>query len=121
MNNKHRDDPSKLSAHVHRIGYHFHESVFKQGCRELGYGQVNGKFSKMSAPASITQTPSGFERAMARYGTRFDEAQDRDATAEESKTVKSAIRELFPAIPQADLDEVFDRAWKKVRNPIVSG
>lgn len=57
---------------------------------------------------------SRFEKTMSRYGSRFDMIDVNNRSQEESMKVKKYIRELFPKIPEADLQEIYERAWEQV-------
>ena len=51
---------------------------------------------------------------MSRYGSRFDYIDLTNRSEETSMKVKQHIRELFPKIPEADLQEIYERAWEQV-------
>lgn len=57
---------------------------------------------------------SRFEQTMSRYGSRFDAIDVNNRSEEESNKVKKHIRELFPKIPEVDLQEIYERAWEQV-------
>lgn len=101
-------DPSKLSHHVHRVGYHFRTDVFDEACNKLGYCTRNGKLEKIEGASRL-------DKAMFRYGSRFDLIDINNHSEEESQKVKKFIRELFPKIPEADLEAIYKRAWEQVR------
>ena len=100
-------DPSKVSHHVHRIGYHFRSEIFDEACSALGYHIYKGKLIRDTS-SSIAPGTSGAYSGRKRYGDRSG------ATVEETIRVKAAVRELFPKIPDSDLDLLVDRAWEKV-------
>jgi len=100
----------KVSAYLHRIGYHFHSGIFDEACNVLGYRSRGGKLVRES-----DEPNSGFARVMARYGAQFDELSERQPMANEEIKVKKAIRELFPRIPDHSLNDIFQTAWKEVR------
>ncbi|KAF2151216.1 hypothetical protein K461DRAFT_228732, partial [Myriangium duriaei CBS 260.36] len=107
--NKFQKESSKVSSHLHRIGYHIRTDVFDEACTWLGYRFVNGKLVK-----DVAANPaSGFERTFARFGADISQFGTRSATQEESQKVKNAIRELFPKIPEESLNEIFETAWQK--------
>ncbi|KAI4717512.1 hypothetical protein E4T48_06283 [Aureobasidium sp. EXF-10727] len=101
-------DPQKLTHHVHRVGYHFRSDIFDQACNFLGYREVNGKLVRDTG----FDTTSRFERTIARFAPRLDFNAD-NRTTEQSTKVKDYIRELFPKIPEADLEEIYKRAWEQ--------
>lgn len=109
-------DPSKLSHHIYRVGYHFRTDIFDDACRKLGYSERNGKLEKTSG----SDQPTRFEQTMSRYGSRFDAIDINNRSEEESMKVKKHIRELFPKIPEADLEEIYIRAWEQVSSLNIS-
>lgn len=109
--NKFGVSTNKVSAHLHRIGYHIRTDIFDEACTWLGYRFVNNKLVKDVGPDAA----SGFANVFAKYGSDLSQVASRNATAEESQRVKDAIRELFPAIPDGALKEIFETAWQKVR------
>ncbi|KAI5209744.1 hypothetical protein E4T38_02293 [Aureobasidium subglaciale] len=104
-------DPLKLTHHVHRVGYHFRSDIFDQACNFLGYREVNGKLIRDTG----FDTTSRFERTVARFAPRID-LNVNTRSSEQSTKVKEYIRELFPKIPEADLEEIYKRAWEQVRH-----
>ena len=92
------------------MGYHFRSDIFDQACNFLGYREVNGKLVRDTG----FDTNSRFERTIARFAPRFD-LNVNNRSVEQSTIVKEYIRELFPKIPEADLEEIYKRAWEQVR------
>jgi hypothetical protein len=76
----------------------------------LGYREVNGKLLRDTG----FDTTSRFERTIARFAPRL-ELNANNRSTEQSTKVKEYIRELFPKIPEADLEEIYKRAWEQVR------
>lgn len=96
---------------MHRVGYHFRSDIFDKACNDLGYRAVNGKLVRETG----FDPESRFEQALVRYGPRLDVIDLSKDADEESMKVKKYIRELFPKIPDEDLDEIYKRAWEQVR------
>jgi len=71
---------------------------------------VNGKLIRDTG----FDTTSRFERAVARFAPRL-ELNGNNRSTEQSTKVKEYIRELFPKIPEEDLEEIYKRAWEQVR------
>ena len=102
-------DPEKVSFHVHRIGYHFNAEIVAQACEELGYVSFRDHFMK-EADLKAQYEKSRIARIMAQHGIRWNQ----DNTAQETPAqVRSAIKELFPKIPEDDLDQIVEHAWKE--------
>jgi hypothetical protein len=76
----------------------------------LGYREVNGKLIRDTG----FDTTSRFERTIARFAPRL-ELNANNRSTEQSTKVKEYIRELFPKIPEEDLEEIYKRAWEQVR------
>ncbi|KAM0723034.1 hypothetical protein Q7P37_001233 [Cladosporium fusiforme] len=101
-------NPSKVSHHVHRIGWHFRSDVVEEACEQLGYVPYEDRFITL-ADLQQQKYDSITERILAKHGMRYD-----NKFARESETqVRAAIKELFPKIPQEDLDNIVSYAWAK--------
>lgn len=106
--NKSAQDPEKISHHIHRIGYHFRSDVVDDACQELGYVHIGQRFAKESDLAAENAN-SKMALAMRKYGLQFKE----DVHQETDEQVKAAIKELFPKIPEADLQAIMKHAWEE--------
>lgn len=76
----------------------------------MGYREVNGRLIRDTG----FDTTSRFERTIARFAPRI-ELNGSNRSTEQSTKVKEYIRELFPKIPEEDLEEIYKRAWEQVR------
>ncbi|KAJ5086312.1 hypothetical protein NUU61_007619 [Penicillium alfredii] len=87
-----------LSQHVHRIGYHFPSTVVAVACSELGLYLTNtGK----AVPIHGIGTTENLARANSESQITINtEARD-------------AIRDLFPNIPDKDLNQIIKTAFQK--------
>lgn len=99
-------DPTKLSHHVHRIGYHFHSEVLEQAVADLNYTLHKGQFVKEEDLAKKRQE-SLTAQILLKHGIRVQDMSN----AETPDQVQGAIKELFPRIPSDDLDQIVDHAW----------
>ncbi|KAJ5689759.1 hypothetical protein N7462_004151 [Penicillium macrosclerotiorum] len=88
-----------LSQHVHRIGYHFPSTVVAAACSELGlYLTSTGKAVPFHTLGSLENPPpADSETSQITINT---EARD-------------AIRDLFPNIPDNDLNQIIKTAFQK--------
>jgi hypothetical protein len=100
-------DPSKVSHHIDRIGYHFRCEIVEEACDALGYVPYEDTFIT-TADLVQKQQDSVIARAFEKHGATFDRVKANEETPEQ---VRAAIKELFPKIPQHDLDEVIAHAW----------
>lgn len=98
-----------MSHHIRRVGYHFRSDILDEAMNWLGYQYHKGRLVRDTGAASS----SGFERSLARYGSRFDKVNERSDIEGPTK-VKDAVRELFPNIPDEDLEQILERAWATV-------
>lgn len=76
---------SKISDHVHRIGYHFREYIVEQARELVGETDV----SDDTAPIPKTQD-------------------------EINRQADAALRDLFPRIPNTDRQMIIDHAFRLV-------
>lgn len=109
-----KQDPrsAKISKHLHRIGYHFRQDIFDQGCALLGFKIKRGKLLRELLPNEMW----GFEHITDNHGSRSDSVggPGRTATEQEAIATKLAIQELFPNIPLKDLEDIWRRAFRAV-------
>ncbi|KAJ5772826.1 hypothetical protein N7457_007722 [Penicillium paradoxum] len=88
-----------LSQHVHRIGYHFPSTVVAAVCSELGfYLTTTGK----TVPIYAIAKTEDHRRADADISQVTLNTEARDA-----------IRDLFPNIPDEDLNQIIKTAFQK--------
>ncbi|EME48774.1 hypothetical protein DOTSEDRAFT_49180 [Dothistroma septosporum NZE10] len=106
---RHAIDPEKVSHHIHRVGYHFRSEVVEDACQELGYIHHNNQFVK-EADLRAREEHTRMARAMAKYGLHLDQAEQQQETDDQ---VRAAIKELFPRIPEADLQAILKHAWEE--------
>lgn len=99
-------DPGKVSHHIQRIGYHFRNEAVEEACGQLRYHIIEGRFVS-EAELQRRQNNSFLARVMAKYGIR----NVSEAYKETPAQVAGAIKELFPKIPEKDLDEIVNHAW----------
>ena len=105
---KHATDPMKVSHHIHRIGYHFKSEIVTNACIELGYIVHRQQFVK-EADLQTKKDHSKLAEIMARRGMTLNQLEMRESPEQ----VRAAIKELFPKIPDEDLNQIVDHAWKE--------
>lgn len=105
---KHATDPDKVSHHIHRIGYHFRSDIVDDAREQLGYVYYRGKFIKETV-MQAQRSKARLKNTLAQYGITMHDNDGRE-TAEQ---VSAFIKELFPRIPQYDLDWIVDHAWEQ--------
>jgi hypothetical protein len=89
-----------LSQHVHRIGYHFPSTVVAAACSELGlYLTSAGKAVPFHTLGALQANPPA--NSEVDQVTINTEARD-------------AIRDLFPNIPDNDINQIIKTAFQKV-------
>lgn len=105
---KHAIDPAKVSHHIHRIGYHFKSEIVDDASQQLGYVYYRGKFLKEEA-MQAQRSKGRIKDIMAKYGLSMHENDARETPEQ----VSVYIKELFPRIPQDDLDKIVQHAWEE--------
>ncbi|PVH95682.1 hypothetical protein DM02DRAFT_141572 [Periconia macrospinosa] len=117
--NKSHADPNKLSSHVHRIGYHFPLDVIEPACQLLHY-----KFSQDRGLEKLPDAPlygdAYFERRFADYYERARNSLHGQPTEvrEDKNYIGGAIREMFPKIPEPDLESIVNHAFESGTNRV---
>lgn len=111
-------DPEKDSAariDTQRIGHHFPNAVIDEACDVLGYYLRRGVFQKINRNYEETQ----LARSLQNYGQRM-RLHGRPVTEGETKDqIRSAILEVFPKIPEADLNAIVGHAFEEVEKSLV--
>lgn len=93
-----------LSQHVHRIGFHFPSAVVATVCMNLGLSlTATGRVVPVHGVSGHIR-PDSQELSQIEINT---EARD-------------ALRDLFPNIPDNDLNQIIKTAFQKVRGSIIS-
>jgi hypothetical protein len=110
--NKMHADPEKLSHHVHRVGHHFPLEIVNLACSKFGYvyDEAQGLLKDKSRERRTNWIAQGVED----YSSR-QLLHGRPTTEKESKEhTRGAVREMFPKIPEADLDSIVNHAFEEV-------
>lgn len=105
---KHAIDPQKVSHHIHRIGYHFKSEIVDEASQQLGYVYYRGKFLKEDV-MQAQRSKGRIKNIMAKYGLNMHENDARETPEQ----VSAYIKELFPRIPQDDLEKIVQHAWEE--------
>ncbi len=83
-----------MSDHVHRVGYHFRQSIIKEATEWLEARGEAPISNPVHAPGEIEPIPESQE--------------------EINKQANAAIRDLFPRIPHTDRSQIVEHAFRKV-------
>ena len=102
---KHATDPCKVSHHIHRIGYHFRADIVEEACTELGYTPYRDKFIK-EVDLQAQHQQSRMAEIMAKHGLPYQPAKE-----ETPEQVAAVIKELFPRMPDSDMNQILRHAW----------
>ncbi|KAF1823884.1 uncharacterized protein K489DRAFT_305206, partial [Dissoconium aciculare CBS 342.82] len=105
--NKNGKDENKVSHHILRVGYHFRAEVVNDACADLGYVNVRGKYMK----ATEASTQSILARTMMSHGLRPVPGAGLAPERETDEQIRAAVKELFPKIPDEDLEAIMQHAW----------
>jgi hypothetical protein len=104
-------DPEKLSHHVHRVGHHFPLEIVNLACSKFGY--VYDETDGLRKDKSRDRT-NWIAQGVEAYSSR-QLLHGRPTTEKESKEhTRGAVREMFPKIPDADLDSIVNHAFEEV-------
>lgn len=110
-----------LSEQVGRVGYHFPSAVVDQACRLLGarlenssnvHFQQESRHRYTRYPKASAQTNQGKRKHQ--VSSVIDLVEDEMSQKELDAQAASTIRELFPKIPEKDVQQIVTRAFKKV-------
>lgn len=105
-------DPEKLSHHVHRVGHHFPLDIIHLACSKFGYAY--GENSGLQKDKSNDRTNWIAKRVEA-YSSRKLLHSRPTSVKEDKEHTRGAIREMFPKIPEADLESIVNHAFEEVR------
>jgi hypothetical protein len=109
--NKMHTDPEKLSHHVHRVGHHFPLEIVNLACSKFGY--VYDEEHGLRKDKSRERT-NWIAQGVEDYSSR-QVLHGRPTTEKESKEhTRGAVREMFPKIPEADLNSIINHAFEEV-------
>lgn len=107
--NKAYKNPENISHHIHRIGHHFDNHVVDQACNRLGLLSRGRTYAR----AGATTQQSAFAQRLARHGKRLKVLGKNVSSQQRNQQVRETIRDLFPRIPDGDLEAIIDRAFQE--------
>ncbi|KAH6882790.1 hypothetical protein BKA58DRAFT_373930 [Alternaria rosae] len=113
--NKTHSDPEKLSHHVHRVGHHFPIHIIELACSKFGYLYDERRGLRKDKEGDRTNwIAQEFEDYSSRQVQR-----GHPATEKETKGyIHGAVREMFPKIPEADLQAIVSHAFEEGTNRV---
>jgi hypothetical protein len=113
--NKTHSDPEKLSHHVHRVGHHFPIHIIELACSKFGYIYDERRGLRKDKEGDRTNwIAQEFEDYSSRQVQR-----GHPATEKETKGyIHGAVREMFPKIPEADLQAIVSHAFEEGTNRV---
>ncbi len=108
-------DPEKLSHHVHRVGHHFPIHIIELACSKFGYIYDERRGLRKDKEGDRTNwIAQEFEDYSSRQVQR-----GHPATEKETKGyIHGAVREMFPKIPEADLQAIVAHAFEEGTNRV---
>ncbi|USP76020.1 hypothetical protein yc1106_03294 [Curvularia clavata] len=114
--NKMHSNPEKLSHHVHRVGHHFPMEIISLACSKFGY--TYDETSGLRKVKDDGDRNDWIARRFEDYSSR-QAGQGQPTTEKETKSyVDGAIRDLFPKIPDDDLQAIVDHAFEEGTNRV---
>ncbi|CAN9207800.1 unnamed protein product [Alternaria alternata] len=113
--NKTHSDPEKLSHHVHRVGHHFPIHIIELACSKFGYIYDERRGLRKDKEGErtnwIAQEFEDYSSRQVQHG--------HSATEKETKGyIHNAVREMFPKIPEADLQAIVSHAFEEGTNRV---
>lgn len=108
-------DPEKLSHHVHRVGHHFPLQIIDLACSKFGYTYDE---SRGLRKAKDGDRNNWIARRFEDYSSR-QVNQGQPTTEKETKSyIHGAVREMFPKIPDDDLQAIVTHAFEEGTNRV---
>ncbi|KAL8784267.1 MAG: hypothetical protein Q9213_004089 [Squamulea squamosa] len=111
---------SNLSEQVGRVGYHFPSTIVTEACRLLGLklpviGGVDFELESGYRPTRHTRSNAQVVPARREHKVSavIDLVEDEMSQEELDAKATSTIRELFPKIPQKDVQQIVTRAFRR--------
>lgn len=114
--NRHGVDETKVSHHILRVGYHIRSEVLAEACNELGY--IYDEDSKKFMKEADFRTQSILERTMISHGLKPVPGAGLLSEEKKIEQVRAAVKELFPKIPDEDLEYIIQHAWAEGSNRV---
>lgn len=116
---------NSLSEQVGRLGYHFPSTVVEQACQLLGLtmaksGNVHYDEEQLQLPTrrSKRRTQQAQTRGKQNSKPRAASAGSEMDQSEIDARASFAIRDLFPKIPDQDVQHIIAQAFQKVWRPL---
>ena len=108
-------DPEKLSHHVHRVGHHFPLQIIDLACSKFGYTYNERHGLRKAKDGDRT---NWIAQRFEDYSSR-QVKQGGPTTENETKGyIHGAVREMFPKIPEADLQAIVTHAFEEGTNRV---
>ena len=100
-------EANRIAYHIARLGCHFRNIVVDRACRFLGYHN-----------RGLRMVPNGRPdvRNRRKPFTSSDDELAGLSRDQRQKRVGDAIRELFPLIPDQNVEQIFKRSFGEVRD-----
>lgn len=83
--------------------------MVEEACEKLGYVFSHQRFAK-AEDLEKQQSASHIDQICRKYGFGMDFSKEK--TTEDLNLVRGAIKELFPRIPEKDLEQIVKHAWE---------
>ncbi|CAA9964897.1 DUF2293 domain containing protein [Pyrenophora teres f. maculata] len=106
--NKMHTDPAKLSHHVHRVGHHFPMRIIELACSKFGYDYVIRKGLRKT-----NDRENWIARRFEAYSSRQANHEGPTTERETKIYIHDAVREMFPKIPETDLQAIVNHAFEE--------
>jgi hypothetical protein len=102
---KNKNLAKTLSHQVHRIGHHFQSQIVYKACSDLGL-----YFSNDGTVKSIADYTYDYGN----FKARRERADSEESQTTLNTEARDTIKDLFPNIPDKDLNQIISTAFQKV-------
>ncbi|KAL7778560.1 hypothetical protein CFE70_008061 [Pyrenophora teres f. teres 0-1] len=106
--NKMHTDPAKLSHHVHRVGHHFPMRIIELACSKFGYD-----YDIRKGLRKTNDRENWIARRFEAYSSRQANHEGPTTERETKIYIHDAVREMFPKIPETDLQAIVNHAFEE--------
>ncbi|TKA80411.1 hypothetical protein B0A49_01188 [Cryomyces minteri] len=102
-------DSSRVAHHILRVGHHFSNAVVEAASVRLGFGPGETTDRRNYGHSGSSHLAKSLANHSRRLGLNYDHV----TTSERSQQIRDTLKELFPKIPEADMEKIIGRAFEE--------
>ncbi|KAK5019308.1 hypothetical protein LTR60_001166 [Cryomyces antarcticus] len=102
-------DSSRVAHHILRVGHHFSNTVVEAASVRLGFGPGETTDRRNYDHSGNSHLAKSLANHSRRLGLNYDHV----TTGERSQQIRDTLKELFPKIPEADMERIIGRAFEE--------